>query len=281
LRINDTIEYFLNLYEKNSNFNLSEYQQSFPEVFQTYFGGYCKKTNERMIASSERYHADLSEIKRIRKLLPGVIEKVAERCSAYFGFSIDVPIHIFIGLYASNAFVDHHSSIYLAAEKLHPDSVLLEIILTHEMVHSYHNHILDQAGIDWLSIDWDDVRNSIYREGIATYFSQLISPGHKESIYYSYDYNGDAWLSFCKGHIKEISKSFIADIENEATNMEQEWLRLSGGRHFVYNRLGYFLGSAFVHHLCKNMPETDVLTLLINNKVCAAFDSWIIETIRN
>lgn len=281
MRINDTTEYFLKLYEKDANFNLNEYHQRFPNVFRSYFNGYCKKSDERMVTSSERYHADLPEIKRIRNLLPEVIEKVVERCQAYFGFSIDVPIHIFVGLYASNAFVDHHSAIYLAVEKLHPDSVLLEVILTHEMVHSYHNHLLDQAGIDWLSIDWNDIQNSIYREGIATYFSQLISPGHKESIYYSYDYNGDAWLSFCKNHIMEISESFIIDIKNKATNMEQEWLRLSGGKHFGYNRLGYFLGTAFVHNLCKKMPEAEVLALLANNKASAAFDSWISGTIRD
>lgn len=161
MHINDTTAYFLKLFEKDANFNLNEYHQRFPDVFKTYFNGYCKKSDERMETSFERYHADLKEIKRIRKMLPEVIKKVVERCQAYFGFSIDIPIHIFAGLYASNAFVDHHSAIYLAIEKLHADSVLLEVILTHEMVHSYHNHLLDQAGIDWLSINWDDVRNSI------------------------------------------------------------------------------------------------------------------------
>ncbi|WP_405103625.1 aminopeptidase [Oceanobacillus sp. FSL H7-0719] len=281
MRVHNTIESFLHLFENDSNFNLNEYHQRTPDVFQTYFNGYCKKTNDKIINATKRYYDDLPKIKMAGNLLPDVIEKVSKGCEAYFGFSIDVPIHVFVGLYASNAFVDHHSAIYLAVEKLHPDPALLEVILTHEMVHSYHNHLLDRAGIDWLSINWDDVRHSVYREGIATYFSQLISPGYKESIYYSYDYSGDKWLTFCKNNTLEIAQTFLTDLENKADGLEQEWLRLSGGKHFGYTRLGYFLGTACISDLCNALSTAEVLALLANNEAAAAFDGWIAEAARD
>lgn len=275
MRVNDTTEAFFQLHDADEGFDLKEYHRMFPNVFHTYFQGYCLKTDERMVTTNKRYAEDYSKIKKVRALLPDVIEKATAKCETYFGFSIDIPVHLFIGLYASNAFVDHHSAIYLAIEKLYPDPALLEVIFTHEIIHSYHNHILDHAGIEWTAIDWADVRNSIYREGIATYFSQIIATGHSESVYYTYDYHGGASLEFYKMHFKKIVKTFLTDFENKTIDMEREWLRLSGGEHFGHNRMGYFLGTAFVTDLCKTLPDSDVLVLLAENEVTTEIDRWI------
>lgn len=275
MQVNDTTKDFFQLYDVSNNLDLEEYYKMFPNIFHTYFQGYCQKTDERIVHATNRYPNDYSKLKRVRALLPDVIEKATANCVAYFGFPIDIPVHLFIGLYASNAFVDHHSAIYLAIEKLYPDPALLEVIFTHEMIHSYHNHILDQAGIEWNAIDWTDVRNSIYREGIATYFSQKIATGHFESVYYTYDYHGDEWLTFCKSHFKKIVETFLIDFESQTLDMEREWLRLSGGEHLGYDRLGYFLGTAFVANLCEKLPGSDVLALLAENEVTTEIDRWI------
>ncbi len=43
---------------------------------------------------------------------------------------------------------------------------------------------------------------------------------------------------------------------------EKEWFRLSGGSYFGYNRLGYFLGTAFVTYFVQAFGENEALTFL-------------------
>lgn len=275
MKVNNTLVDFFQFQKSGTSFDPNEYHRMNPDIFKTYFSGYCKKTDEKLFTAKERYFNDYSRIEKINEILPEVIEKVATKGESYFGFSLDVSIHIFVGLYASNAFVDHRAEIYLAVEKLPLDSELLEIIIAHEMVHSYHYHILGRGGIEWKAIDWLDARNSVYLEGVATYFSQKLVQGHPQSVYYSYDRSGEEWLTFCNNNYSKIASAFLADAEGHSNNMEREWLRLSGGEHFGYNRLGYFLGTLFVSDLCKELPESKVLELLAEDRVSMEMNHWL------
>lgn len=279
MRINDTIPDFLQLFKTHPPVNLEGYYEKHAHVFKTYFGGYCNKTHEKLLSAKERYEVDSNKINKIYQMLPNIIDKVARKGESYFGFSLDKPIHLFVGLYASNAFVDHQAQMYLAIEKLPEEQELLEIIVTHEMIHSYHYHILGRGGIDWRAIDWQDVRNSIYLEGVATYLSKKLVPGHPISSYFSYDYNGDEWLTFCKNHLREIANALLKDLRSQRSNLAREWLKLSGGEHFGYSRLGYFLGTEFVNRLCKELSEDEVLKLLATDKVSIRMDEWIREVV--
>lgn len=262
-----------------TSLNLDDYYETYSNIFQTYFGGYCKKTNEKLSAAKERYVEDINRMEEIRQVLPSIVEKVAAKGQSYFGFSLDIPIHLFVGLYASNAFVDHQAHMYLAIEKLPVDKELLEIIITHEMIHSYHYHVLGYEGIDWNAINWQDARNSMYLEGVATYLSQKLVPGHPKSRYFSYDYDGEKWLSYCKSNREKIASTLLNDLKRQTKNLEREWLRLSGGEHFGYNRLGYFLGTEFVTSLCKRIPEAKVLRLLASDEVSTEMDYWLKELV--
>ncbi|MEN1970176.1 aminopeptidase [Lentibacillus sp. N15] len=274
MKVNDTTKDFFRLYEADLPFDLHEYHKLYPSIFSTYFNGYCKKTSERLLVAKKRYFEDYSRLKKVNRLLPSVIDKVVTKGESFFGFSLNVPAHILVGLYASNAFVDHQTEVYFAIEKLQPDPELLEIIVAHEIIHSYHYHILDRAGINWNIIDWSDVRNSMYLEGIATYFSQKLVPGYPQSYYFSYDKNGKDWLSYCQNHQLIIAEAFLADLDNQPNEMEREWFRLSGGQRLGYNRLGYFLGTAFVHNLCNKLSDHEIFTLLAQNKASIAVNKW-------
>lgn len=247
----------------------------YTELFKTYFNGYCKKTPKKITSATERYADDASNLKKVTALLPDIIKKFATTAASYFVFSIDITAHIFVGLYAPNAFVDHRADIYFAVEKLLPDPDLLEVIVTHEFIHSYHYHLLGRAGIDWEAIDWSDVRNSMYLEGVATYLSQKLVPGHTQSVYFSYNLGGEDWLSFCQRHQPQIGAAFLADLAKQPQAMEKGWFRLSGGQRFGYSRVGYFLGTAFVAGLCKELPVAEVLTLLADNRVSEKADDWL------
>lgn len=62
-------------------------------------------------------------------------------------------------------------------------------------------------------------------------------------------------------------------------HLEREWLSLSGGEHFGYSRLGYFLGTEFVVSLCKRVPEANVLRLLAKDEVSTEMDYWLKELV--
>ncbi|GGB34387.1 hypothetical protein GCM10011409_09830 [Lentibacillus populi] len=273
MEIENTVEKFLSSNKPDLS-SIRKYHLAHPKIFNTYFNGYCKKTTEKMKAAIYRYSEDYSRLQEIAKLLPGVIKNVAGKGKDYFGFSLDVPVHIFVGLYASNAFVDHKTEIYFAVEKLHQDPKLLEVIVAHEFVHSYHYHILGRAGIDWNAINWLDVRISMYLEGIATYFSEKLVPGNPKSVYFSYDEKGEDWFSFCQENYMKLVEAFKDELENGSVNMEQEWFRLSGGKQFGYSRLGYYLGTSFVRDLCKRLTASEALTLLANGDITNSVDNW-------
>lgn len=124
-------------------------------------------------------------------------------------------------------------------------------------------------------MNWKDCAASIYLEGVATYFSQKLVPGHKESVYFSYDEDGEEWLAYCKAHRSEIAQVFLKDMEEETEGMEKEWLRLSGGQRLRFNRLGYFLGTAFVQDLRGRFSESDVLLLLAQGDVSEEVERWL------
>lgn len=274
MKIDNATENFFRLIKSNDSLDLNDYHKEHPDIFNTYFNGYCKKTDVKMAKSIERYSEDYSRLEKVIKMLPHVIEKVAAKGERHFGFSINVPVHIFVGIYGSNAFVDHQAEIYLAVEKLPSDPGLLEIIVAHEMVHSYHYHLLGNAGIDWNSIDWLDARNSMYLEGVATSISEKLVPGYSKSVYFSYDEQGEEWLSFCHDNHLRLADAFLIDFKNGSVNMEREWFRLSGGQQFGYSRIGYYLGTVFVTDLCRKLSEREILTLLAKGSVSKAVDCW-------
>ncbi len=114
--------------------------------------------------------------------------------------------------------------------------------------------------MDGTKAEWTDASVSLYREGVATYLSKQIVKDLSESVYYSDNSDGEPWLQCYKENEEEIKKRFLQDyVEGWTDKKGKEWFRLSGGDYFGYNRLGYFLGTAFVKYLVQTFGESKTL----------------------
>ena len=117
--------------------------------------------------------------------------------------------HLFVGGFGSNAFVERDYWRYVfAAEKLSPNLNHLRVIVAHEIGHIYHNVMLQNNGMDWEKAEWTDAAVNLYREGVATYVSKQIVKGLNESVYYSYDDDGERWLQYYIENEEQIKKRF-------------------------------------------------------------------------
>ncbi|WP_367888620.1 DUF5700 domain-containing putative Zn-dependent protease [Bacillus wiedmannii] len=278
--INNTIPSFLKLLESNDIglCDLNKYYNRYPEIFKEYFKFHCPKTEERLCSAIEKYLAKLEDIHIISETLPRIIQEVSKSYYIQFGFNIDLTYHIFVGGFGSNAFVEREiiGDIFFAAEKLSPDSNHLRVIVAHEIGHIYHNVMLQNDGIDWGKAEWADATVNLYREGVATYLSKQIMKGLNESVYYSYNNDGERWLQCYIENEKQIKNRFLEDyIEGWTFEKEKEWFRLSGGQYFGYNRLGYFLGTAFVEYVVQTLGESEVFTFWNKHNLKSSVINWL------
>ncbi|ARJ22514.1 aminopeptidase [Bacillus mycoides] len=278
--INNTIPSFLKLLESNDIglHDLNKYYDMHPEAFEEYFKFHCPKTEERLSSAIEKYPAKLEDIRIISEILPSIIQEVSKDYRIQFGSNIDVTFHIFVGGFGSNTFVEREiiGDIFFAAEKLSPVREHLRVIVAHEIGHIYHNVALQENGMDWTKAEWNDAPVSLYREGVATYLSQLIVKGLSESVYYSYSSNGDSSLQYYKEIEENIKKRFLQDyVEGWTVEKEKEWFRLSGGTYFGYNRLGYFLGKSYIEYMVRTFGETEALTFGGKNNLRSSVMEWL------
>ncbi|WP_226606962.1 DUF5700 domain-containing putative Zn-dependent protease [Bacillus cereus] len=278
--INNTIPNFLKLLESNDIglHDLNKYYDMHPEVFEEYFKFHCPKTRECLCSAIEKYSEKLEDIRIISETLSSVIQEVCEDYCIQFGFNISLTIHMFVGGFGSNAFVEREiiGDIFFAAEKLSPDLNHLRVIAAHEIGHIYHNVMLQNNGMDWTRAEWTDASVSLYREGVATYLSKKIVKDLNESVYYSYNSEGDPWLQYYKENEEKIKKRFLQDyVEGWTDEKEKEWFRLSGGSYFGYNRLGYFLGTALVTYFVQAFGENEALTFWNKHNLKSSVMGWL------
>lgn len=193
--INNTIPSFFQLFDNNhiGLDDLNNYYDKHPEAFEEYFKFHCPKMEERLSNAIDKYPVKLEDILIISETLPSIIQEVIERYRAQFGFEVNVTFHLFVGGFGSNAFVESEiiGDIFFAAEKLSSEREHLRVIVAHEIGHIYHNVVLQENRMDWTKAEWTDPAVSLYREGVATYLSQQIVKGLRESVYYSYSSDGD------------------------------------------------------------------------------------------
>ncbi|MEK4498356.1 MULTISPECIES: aminopeptidase [Bacillus] len=278
--INNTIPSFLKLWEGTDLelTVLNQYFTSHPEIFEEYFKYHCPKTKERLSNAINLYPTKIEDIRVIAELLPNIIQEITNEYDNKFNFDVNMKFHLFVGAFGSNAFVEREiiGDIFFAAEKLSPDSNHLRVIVAHEIGHIYHNVMLQNDGMDWRKAEWTDAAVTLYREGIATYLSKKIVKGLNESVYYSYDNDGEHWLQCYIENEEHIKKRFLADyIEGWTFEKEKEWFRLSGGQYFGYNRLGYFLGTAFVDYVVQTLGESEVFTFWNKHNLNRGVMDWL------
>ncbi|PGM52733.1 aminopeptidase [Bacillus cereus] len=278
--INNTIPSFFQLFDNNhiGLDDLNNYYDKHPEAFEEYFKFHCPKTEERLSNAIDKYPVKLEDILIISETLPSIIQEVIERYRAQFGFEVNVTFHLFVGGFGSNAFVEREiiGDIFFAAEKLSSEREHLRVIVAHEIGHIYHNVVLQENGMDWTKAEWTDPAVSLYREGVATYLSQQIVKGLRESVYYSYSSDGDPSLQCYKENEEHIKKRFLQDyVKGWTDEKEKEWFRLSGGNHSGYNRLGYFLGTSYMEYIVHTLGESEALTFWSKNNLNESVMEWL------
>ncbi|OOZ89439.1 M1 family metallopeptidase [Bacillus cereus] len=278
--INNTIPSFLKLWESD-NVELEVFNQYFishPEIFEEYFKYHCPKTRERLSTAIKQYPAKIEDIHIIAETLPIIIQEIKNEYHHKYNFDVNMKFHLFVGAFGSNAFVEREiiGDIFFAAEKLSPDVNHLRIIVAHEIGHIYHNVMLQNDGMDWAKAEWTDAAVTLYREGVATYVSKQIIKGVNESVYYSYNNEGERWLQCYIENEEHIKKRFLADyIEGWTFEKEKEWFRLSGGQYFGYNRLGYFLGTAFVEDVVQALGKSEAFTFWNKYNLKSSVMDWL------
>lgn len=278
--INNTIPSFLKLWESTDVelAVLNQYFTSHPEIFEEYFKYHCPKTKERLSNAINLYPAKIEDIRIIAETLPTIIQEITNKYRNKYIFDVNMKFHIFVGAFGSNAFVEREimGDIFFAVEKLSPDLNHLRVIVAHEIGHIYHNVMLQNNGMDWEKAEWTDAAVNLYREGVATYVSKQIVKGLNESVYYSYDDDGERWLQYCIENEEQIKKRFLEDyIEGWTFEKEKEWFRLSRGQYFGYNRLGYFIGTAFVEYVAQALGESEVFTFWNKHNLKRDVMDWL------
>lgn len=280
MKIVDTTPTFFHLLETEKAFgleSLNRYHSKHPEVFDFYFQYHYPHTDERLTTALNRYKSQLDEMLKVVSQLPSVIIETWEQVANYLDIELCLQFYLLVGAFGSNAYVNQKvkADVFLAIEKLSSNHNHLRVIVAHELGHVSHNILLDQAGIDWASLAWEEGTTSLYREGIATYISQQAVPAQAEDVYFLYDDSGEEWLAFCKENHAEIAASFLKDAKEWTYEKEREWFRLSGGKQFGYNRLGYYIGTEFIRHSIGKIGEKETFTLWAYQDIKIIVLSWL------
>ncbi len=281
LRIQNIIPSFLALYESKKDLgipDLDKYINENRDVFDHYFPTHCPKTDERLLVAIEKFPAKIEDIRVISEQLPRIIKELDELYTKTFNNDLDIHYKMLVGTYGSNAFVTREikGDIYFAVEKLSPKTGHLKVITAHEIGHVTHFSFAASREMDWTTVDWMHGLTTLYTEGAATYLSKKIVPGLNESVYFTYDDDGEPWVTCYEENKTEVKQRFLEDVLS-GWDMEKgkEWFRLSGGGYFGHNRLGYLLGTDYVEHLVDRIGEQAALEFWNGNDVKEDILAWL------
>ena len=283
MKIENIIPDFIHKYEASDPFGREEletYIQSHSSLFELYFPVHCPRTEERLQLALQQYPAKLDDLKTFSAAMPDVLSKVEQDFEKTFGVDLELTFKLIVGTFGSNAFVTRTKkrTIYFAAEKLSPIKEHLEVIAAHEIGHVTHFALGTKNGIDWSGIDWTSGLTTLYTEGVATYLSMKMVPGLRESVYYTFDNEGDPWSACFHENKAEIKRLFLEDaMAGWDMPKEKEWFRLSGGSYFGLNRIGYLLGTAYVQHLVDKVGEEEALTYWVGRDMKKDILKWLGE----
>ena len=279
--IQNIIPDFLTGYESNTDFKVSDieaYIQMYPEVFDHYFPNHCPRTEPRFQAAIVQYRDKIEDIRLISERLPEIIEKIETDFSTMFPGDFNLSYKLIVGTFGSNAFVspDNRREIYFATEKLSPKTDHLKVIVAHEIGHVAHFSFATNQGMDWAAVDWLHGLTTLYVEGAATYLSKKVVPELKESVYFTYDDDGDSWVTCYEENKVQVKKRFLKDVlAGWDMRKEREWFRLGGGNYFGYNRLGYLLGTDYIEYLVRRIGEERALTFWKENDLKEDIMLWL------
>lgn len=279
MKIVDTASYFLENYDGTLN-SLRTYYSEYPEIFEVYFAYHCKDTEERHQQSISKYPAVMEAIEAARWRLPSLIEETATAYERLYGITFPIDVNLLVGGFGSNAYTYREiiPNISFALERLSPEPDHLRVIAAHEFGHAAHHIISDRAETDWSRVNWTHPLNWLYQEGIATHFSRKTAVGLAESVYYSFNGEGEEWLRFAERNAGEIKRAFAEDYRNLSTvELFKEWFSITGGKRFGYDRLAYFLGNDFVQSRMEELGEMKTVLCWREKDFLQSAEKWLEE----
>jgi len=262
MKIHNTALYFLEYYEPTTEF-LDDYYSKFALHFKEYFAYHCHRPEEKKKLALQRYPELLPVIQESSAKMESRILKIVQKYESLYPVTFNEDVHMIVGAFGSNAFT--HKQIFpeitFCLEKLSPEDVTLDAIIAHEFGHALHNSRTDQLGMDWAQLDWINPYTTLLQEGVATYHSMQVVD-IPESIYFTYDRQGEDWLAFAKANEKELATAFYEDLEKmDRSNLFREWFSINGGTRFGETRFAYYLGYRIVENLVEKFGELEAVTL--------------------
>lgn len=262
MKIYNTVSYFLNNYEPTTEF-LDGYYSKFAPHFKEYFAYHCYRPEEKKKLALIRYQELLPAIQENSDKMESRILKIVQKYESLYPVTFNQDVHMIVGAFGSNAFT--HKQIFpditFCLEKLSPEDVTLDAIIAHELGHALHNARTDQLGMEWAKLDWMSPYTTLLQEGVATYHSMQIVD-IPESIYFTYDQQGEDWLAFAKANEKELATALIEDLKNlDQSDLFREWFSINGGTRFGATRFAYYLGYRIVENLVDKLGELEAVTL--------------------
>nr|WP_323740412.1 DUF5700 domain-containing putative Zn-dependent protease [Filobacillus milosensis] len=194
--------------------------------------------------------------------IESLIQEVSEAYEKKYQVQFTKDVHVIVGCYGSNAFTHRQyiPEITFCLEKLSPNTEHLKVIIAHEFGHALHNLLSDREGMDWPSLNWENPYIWLLQEGCATHFSKQVAEA-EESVYFSYDDQGEEWLEFALANKQELIRSFINDRDKQSPReIFNEWFSINGGKKHDYTRLAYFIGYEILQHLIEKYGELKAVT---------------------
>lgn len=150
----------------------------------------------------------------------------------------------------SGVLVDGSPVLAFAVDSLLLEQADLSIVVPHELFHLYH---AQHAGIRNDGVmPGVALTVPLFEEGLATYVSGELSPGHKDGELLLQDDLGDIPAS----RLPDIAARFLADARNKAIDPQhpevfKRWFNAAATRYQpdLPNRSGYWLGLQVIRHL--------------------------------
>lgn len=275
--INDTVQFFMINYESSVSF-LKNYYQKYPDIFYEYFAYHCRDTEERHLQSILKYPNYFKTIEEVHHKIIPIIQEITEKYNKVYRISFPIEVNLIVGGFGSNAYTHRQiiPNITFSLEKLSPVEAHLRTIVAHEFGHAAHNIISNNAKINWGLVQWNNPLTWLNQEGAAIHFSRKTVPNEVQSIYFSFDHNGEEWLEFCTQNMKEIKNEFAKDYSLLTPElMFKEWFSINGGKKFGFNRLGYYIGDLFFQNQIQQIGEYEAIIAWKNNDFVDNVKEWL------
>lgn len=262
MHIHHTAQYFIKHYQPSTTF-LARYYECYSKSFQTYFNYHCANKQEKMIHAIKKYPFAMERIADNSEKIEAHIRNIALAYEQRYQVTIDINIHIIVGVFTSNAFANRKAipDLTFCLEQLSSQDTHIQVIVAHEFGHVLHGILSEQAEVDWSQINWTHPYTMLLQEGCATYFSTQVVEA-ENPIYFTYNDDGAQWYEFAKENIGMIIRQFLHDVNDQSEeDLYHEWFSINGGKHFGYTRLAYYIGFKLVETLLTTHSLNKAVTI--------------------